>query len=77
MRPFSKLIFILAFCIFLPVFSQPLPDLPEKQFGQPLNTQNDEYNPIVSPDGRYIVFQSNRQAEKEEWTFGFPRTFAF
>ncbi|QOI32822.1 OmpA family protein [Leptospira interrogans] len=60
MRPFSKLIFILAFCIFLPVFSQPLPDLPEKQFGQPLNTQNDEYNPIVSPDGRYIVFQSNR-----------------
>lgn len=60
MRPFSKLIFILTFCIFLPVSSQPLPDLPEEQFGQPLNTQNDEYNPIVSPDGRYIVFQSNR-----------------
>ncbi|WP_061247921.1 OmpA family protein [Leptospira alstonii] len=60
MRPFSKLFFILTFCILSPVFSQPLPDLPEKQFGQPLNTQNDEYNPIISPDGRYVVFQSNR-----------------
>lgn len=60
MRPFSKSIFLFIFCIFTPVFSQPLPDLPEKQFGQPLNTQNDEYNPIISPDGRFIVFQSNR-----------------
>ena len=29
-------------------------------FGFPLNTQNVEYNPIISPNGRYIVFQSNR-----------------
>ncbi|XDD50292.1 OmpA family protein [Leptospira sp. WS92.C1] len=60
MRLFSKLFFSLFLCILVPVFSQPLPDLPEKQFGQPLNTQNDEYNPLISPDGRYIVFQSNR-----------------
>lgn len=55
-----KSIFFLFFFILAPVFSQPLPDLPEKQFGQPLNTQNDEYNPIISPDGKYVVFQSNR-----------------
>ncbi|TGL78502.1 OmpA family protein [Leptospira yasudae] len=60
MRPFLKSIFFLLFCTLAPVFSQPLPDLPEKQFGQPLNTQNDEYNPIISPDGKYVVFQSNR-----------------
>ncbi|TGL66110.1 OmpA family protein [Leptospira kmetyi] len=60
MRPFSKSIFFLFLCVLSPVFAQPLPDLPEKQFGQRLNTQNDEYNPIISPDGRYIVFQSNR-----------------
>ncbi|TGK30286.1 hypothetical protein EHQ05_04835 [Leptospira yasudae] len=60
MRPFLKSIFFLFFCTLAPVFSQPLPDLPEKQFGQPLNTQNDEYNPIISPDGKYVVFQSNR-----------------
>lgn len=29
-------------------------------FGFPLNSQNVEYNPIISPNGRYIVFQSNR-----------------
>ncbi|TGK59671.1 hypothetical protein EHQ13_12835 [Leptospira gomenensis] len=60
MRLLSKFLFILTFCIGSHVLSQPLPDLPEKQFGQPLNTQNDEYNPIVSPDGKYVVFQSNR-----------------
>ncbi|EMO85224.1 OmpA family protein [Leptospira santarosai] len=59
MRLFS-LIFLFIFYIFSPISSQPLPDLSEKQFGQPLNTQNDEYNPIISPDGRFIVFQSNR-----------------
>jgi peptidoglycan-associated lipoprotein len=30
------------------------------RFGAPLNTQNVEYSPVISPDGRYIVFQSNR-----------------
>ncbi len=30
------------------------------KFGSPLNTQNNEYSPVISPNGRYIVFQSNR-----------------
>lgn len=60
MRTFSKFLFYIFLCGLSPIFSQPLPDLPEKQFGPPLNTQNDEYNPLISPDGKYIVFQSNR-----------------
>ncbi|EPG73940.1 OmpA family protein [Leptospira fainei serovar Hurstbridge str. BUT 6] len=50
--------------------SQPLPPLAERAFGPPLNTQNDEYNPIISPDGRYLVFQSNRpggEGEMDLW----------
>ncbi|TGK07121.1 hypothetical protein EHO59_03155 [Leptospira semungkisensis] len=50
--------------------AQPIPSLLERNFGSPLNTQNDEYNPIISPDGRYMVFQSNRpggEGESDLW----------
>lgn len=36
----------------------------EVNFRAPLNTQNVEYNPIISPKGQYIVFQSNRPGGK-------------
>ncbi|MCC5814535.1 MAG: PD40 domain-containing protein [Leptospira sp.] len=39
---------------------QSYPSEDHKSFGSPLNTQNVEYNPIISPKGQYIVFQSNR-----------------
>jgi peptidoglycan-associated lipoprotein len=32
----------------------------EAKFPYPLNTQNSEYSPIIAPNSRYIVFQSNR-----------------
>ncbi|MCP5510490.1 MAG: PD40 domain-containing protein [Leptospiraceae bacterium] len=32
----------------------------ENSFGYPLNTQNSEYCPIIAPNSRYLVFQSNR-----------------
>lgn len=51
---------IYFFLLILSLGSQPLKNLPETTFGAPLNTQNAEYNPIISPDGRYIVFQSDR-----------------
>lgn len=44
----------------LPILAQPLPKVKDVRFYQPLNTQNVEYNPIISPTGRYLVFQSNR-----------------
>lgn len=42
------------------VFSQELREFSQPSFGLPLNTQNVEYNPVISPNSRYIVFQSNR-----------------
>ncbi|WP_423789747.1 OmpA family protein [Leptospira perolatii] len=62
--------FIVAFLLGTGLLSQPIPSLIERTFGQPLNTQNDEYNPIISPDGRYLVFQSNRpggEGEMDLW----------
>ncbi len=50
--------------------AQPVPTLLERNFGSPLNTQNDEYNPVISPDGKYMVFQSNRpggEGEMDIW----------
>ncbi|WP_411824446.1 OmpA family protein [Leptospira sp. 'Mane'] len=44
----------------LALWAQPLPKVKDVRFSQPLNTQNVEYNPIVSPSGKYLVFQSNR-----------------
>ncbi|WCL48972.1 OmpA family protein [Leptospira sp. GIMC2001] len=35
-----------------------------RYFGPPLNTQNVEYNPIISPRNHYLVFQSNRPGGK-------------
>ena len=32
----------------------------EAKFPYPLNTQNSEYSPVIAPNSRYIVFQSNR-----------------
>lgn len=32
----------------------------EGKFPYPLNTQNSEYSPVIAPNSRYIVFQSNR-----------------
>ncbi|HMV41488.1 MAG TPA: OmpA family protein [Leptospiraceae bacterium] len=45
---------------FSSLFAENPSDLANNHFGFPLNTQNVEYNPIISPNGRYIVFQSNR-----------------
>lgn len=42
------------------LFAQDSSDSVSTHFGFPLNTQNVEYNPVISPNGRYIVFQSNR-----------------
>jgi peptidoglycan-associated lipoprotein len=35
-----------------------------RPFMEPLNTQNVEYNPVISPKGNYLVFQSNRPGGK-------------
>jgi len=52
----------ILFTIFLAFVlkANPLPKWKDVFFGEPLNTQNIEYNPIISPNGRYLVFQSNR-----------------
>ena len=52
---------LFLFMIFgLGLRSQPLAKVADVPFYGPLNTQNVEYNPIISPTGRYLVFQSNR-----------------
>lgn len=56
MKKFLISLIISAF----PLLAQPLPKVKDVRFYQPLNTQNVEYNPIISPTGRYLVFQSNR-----------------
>ncbi len=55
-----KRILLLGIIFGLGLIAQPLPKLGDVQFHNPLNTQNVEYNPVISPTGRYIVFQSNR-----------------
>lgn len=53
--------FISTFFVFiLSILAEPLPRIQDMRFVQPLNTQNVEYNPIISPSGKYLVFQSNR-----------------
>jgi peptidoglycan-associated lipoprotein len=53
--------FLLLFFVFIfQLFSQPLKEVSDSIFEYPLNTQNAEYNPVISPNSRYIVFQSNR-----------------
>ncbi len=54
-----KYLLILAFAM-SSLFAQDPIDSVTTHFGFPLNSQNVEYNPIISPNGRYIVFQSNR-----------------
>ncbi|TGN17144.1 OmpA family protein [Leptospira idonii] len=56
MKSFYFLIPFLSFGL----LAQPLPKTKDVRFSHPLNTQNVEYNPVVSPNGRYLVFQSNR-----------------
>ncbi len=53
---FLLLLLVLVFSL----FSQPLKEVSNSTFEYPLNTQNAEYNPVISPSSRYIVFQSNR-----------------
>jgi peptidoglycan-associated lipoprotein len=55
-----KKVLFLFMILGLGLVSQPLPKVKDVLFYGPLNTQNVEYNPIVSPTGRYLVFQSNR-----------------
>jgi peptidoglycan-associated lipoprotein len=55
-----KKAFFLYIILGLGLLSQPLPKVGDVRFYGPLNTQNVEYNPIISPTGRYLVFQSNR-----------------
>jgi peptidoglycan-associated lipoprotein len=49
-------LFFLCFSL----FSQEVKEHELVKFGFPLNTQNVEYSPAISPNGKYIVFQSNR-----------------
>ncbi|MCB1158821.1 MAG: PD40 domain-containing protein, partial [Leptospiraceae bacterium] len=58
MKQFISLFFLFIFTFVL--HSQPLPNPSDTKFGYPLNTQNAEYNPVISPNARYIIFQSNR-----------------
>ncbi|MEM7181216.1 MAG: OmpA family protein [Spirochaetota bacterium] len=51
---------LLAFLLCSTLYSQELRNFSQPRFGSPLNTQNVEYNPVISPNSRYIVFQSNR-----------------
>lgn len=54
-----KYLLILAIAL-SSLFGDTTNDSIHNHFGFPLNTQNVEYNPVISPNGRYIVFQSNR-----------------
>ncbi|GBF51539.1 OmpA-family protein [Leptospira ryugenii] len=51
---------LLTLVVAIGLLAQPLPKITDSYFFGPLNTQNVEYNPIISPTGRYLVFQSNR-----------------
>jgi peptidoglycan-associated lipoprotein len=42
------------------IFGQESVSVPSGKFGPPLNTQNAEYCPVIAPNARYLVFQSNR-----------------
>lgn len=55
---------ILLFLITISIFSQEVKEQELVRFGFPLNTQNVEYSPVISPNGKYIVFQSNRPSGK-------------
>jgi len=52
------LLFVLSFVLFSEDRNSHRP------FMEPLNTQNVEYNPVISPKGNYLVFQSNRPGGK-------------
>lgn len=53
--------FLLFFILLVSVSKpQPLPQMKDLPFEYPLNTTHSEYNPVISPDGKYIVFQSDR-----------------
>lgn len=49
--------FVILFVVTTTLFGQ---EFSVTRFGSPLNTQNNEYSPVIAPNGRYIVFQSNR-----------------
>jgi len=53
--------FLLLFYVFMAfILGQDFQYPKSEKFGPPLNTQNVEYSPVIAPNGRYIVFQSNR-----------------
>ena len=58
MKKFPLLILLIS----LSLFSQQ--QKREMYFEYPLNSLNAEYNPVISPDGKYIVFQSDRPGGK-------------
>ena len=60
MKKFPLLIALVS----LSILSQPLPKMEETEFKYPLNSTHTEYSPVISPDGKYIVFQSDRQGGK-------------
>ncbi|MCX7999389.1 MAG: hypothetical protein N3A69_10645, partial [Leptospiraceae bacterium] len=49
--------FVILFVVTTTIFGQ---EFSVTRFGSPLNTQSNEYSPVIAPNGRYIVFQSNR-----------------
>jgi peptidoglycan-associated lipoprotein len=54
--------FLAIFLISVFIFAEDR--ISHRPFMEPLNTQNVEYNPIISPKGNYLVFQSNRPGGK-------------
>jgi peptidoglycan-associated lipoprotein len=53
-------IIFVFFSLIAHLFAEESAIVPDGKFGPPLNTQNSEYSPVIAPNGRYIVFQSNR-----------------
>lgn len=60
--PMKKIILsiLISFSLFSGLTAQTYNEIKDLNMGEPLNTQNSEYCPIISPDSRYIVFQSDR-----------------
>ena len=52
------------FFLVLTLVSQPLVNLEFSEMSYPLNTAKDDFNPIISPSSKYLLFQSNRVGGK-------------
>jgi peptidoglycan-associated lipoprotein len=51
---------IFLFLSLFSIFAEEVSIFQDGKFGYPLNTQNSEYCPVIAPNSRYLVFQSNR-----------------